>query len=162
MSIIKVDPSLTIEMCAHVADLVEHYFTAKLGYDSASFVEISIDNYSVDVSFDLRDDFQLDLTHDEKIYHGWTTFSVYPDSEFSTNPKLMDLDQFSERLWGQIKVVPPREMRELQVTVKQLNHMSHSLKGIRHEQAKQFVEDIVKQAGEFTQALEHHKGEQHV
>ena len=157
MSIIKVDPSLTIEDCAHVADLVEHYLTENLGYDSASFVKMTIDNYSVDVFFDLKDDFQENLSYDEAIHHGWTGFNLYPDSEFLTNPKLMDLNQFSEHLWALIKKVPSREMRELQVTIKQLNHMSHALKDIKHEQAKQFVEDIVNQANDLTHTLEHHK-----
>ena len=157
MSIIKIDPDLTINMCLHIADLVEHHFTANLGYDSASFRKVQVDEWSIDVTYDLQDDFQKDLKYDEVVYSGYTTFSVYPELRQPIN-----VDRFSEALWSQVKAVPSREMRELQITVKQLNHMSHSLKGIRHEQAKQFVEDIVKQAGKFTQALEHYKGEQNV
>ncbi len=157
MSIIEIDPDLTIDMCVHIADLVEHHFTANLGYDSASLRKVQVDEWSIDVVYDLQDDFQKDLKYDEAVYSGYTTFNVYPKLRQPIN-----VDRFSEALWSQVKAIPSREMRELQITVKQLNHMSQSLKGIRHEQAKQFVEDIVKQAGEFTQALEHYKGEQDV
>jgi hypothetical protein len=122
--------SFNIEHMIAAGNQAEAIFKDTLGYNNACFDSISITDYSVNMAFELNDDFQEGLPPAEKCKAGWhVPISLMED---------IPLDEF----WNAISTWPTREQRELHVMAAQLAKVGQSCDGMVGKQVEAFVNQI--------------------
>ena len=118
----------------------ELLFDAKLGYNEARFIDVTLRKTgSYVIYFSLQDDFQRDIDYDKKFRCG--TMEAVNVQDF----------------WNTLEAWPNREQRELEIMARKLAALDANLDQIQSAQVLAFVARLQPQIDEIRRMITHEK-----
>tara|TARA_R110000796_G_scaffold76589_9_gene171248 strand:- start:6743 stop:7168 length:426 start_codon:yes stop_codon:yes gene_type:complete len=136
--------TFSIEDLIVAGNACEREFTERLGYNDARFFSVDVTDYDIKLHFELTDDFQSGLSHDERWDAGWgVTIDCTSD------------DPVAE-VYTALQRWSTRPQRELQVMARQLAKIGQTSEDMVTKQVEAFV-DQIKQAQSDIAKLEYHE-----
>ncbi len=128
----------TISELINLGKAAERFFESKLGYTTATFVDVTLrpNEYYV-LYFSLHDDFQREISHDKRFKD---------DSMLAIN---------LEGFWNTLEKWPNREQRELEVMARKLAALDANLDQIQSAQVLAFVARLQPEIDEIRRMITH-------